>query len=296
MGVLAPRVVLVHRHTELDELLVRHGSRGQAEFFLRSRGMDIASVEERHVALREALREVGAAVPLDWRRAVLERADVDRFTFDPTDIVVVVGQDGLVANVAKSLNGQLVIGFNPDVARHPGVLVRHAPGEADALLSDAASPGAHREARSMVQATADDGQTLIALNEIFVGHPSHQSARYTITADGQSESQSSSGVIIGTGTGATGWLQSVHRDHHSQVDLPHPEEAALAWFVREAWQSPTTGTTLVEGRLAPAETLQLRALADGLVVFGDGMEGDRLTLAYSQRISVGLATQTLNLG
>ena len=41
---LAPRAVLVHRRTELDELLQRHGSRGQAAFYLRTRGRDIAEV------------------------------------------------------------------------------------------------------------------------------------------------------------------------------------------------------------------------------------------------------------
>ena len=31
---LAPRAVLVHRRTEFQELLARHGTRGQAAFFL----------------------------------------------------------------------------------------------------------------------------------------------------------------------------------------------------------------------------------------------------------------------
>jgi hypothetical protein len=32
----------------------------------------------------------------------------------------------------------------------------------------------------MVQAELDDGQRLLALNEIFVGHRTHQSARYRL--------------------------------------------------------------------------------------------------------------------
>ncbi len=36
----------------------------------------------------------------------------------------------------------------------------------------------------MVRAELDDGQALLALNEVFVGHASHQSARYTIAYAG----------------------------------------------------------------------------------------------------------------
>ena len=32
----------------------------------------------------------------------------------------------------------------------------------------------------MVEAVLDDGQSLLALNEVFIGHQSHQSARYRI--------------------------------------------------------------------------------------------------------------------
>jgi len=57
------------------------------------------------------------AIPSDWRRARVDRADLDRFLFEPEDVVVAVGQDGLVANVAKYLTGQPVIGCNPDPKR-----------------------------------------------------------------------------------------------------------------------------------------------------------------------------------
>ena len=38
-----PRLVIVHRRTELAQLLDRHATLGQAEFFLRSRGRTIAA-------------------------------------------------------------------------------------------------------------------------------------------------------------------------------------------------------------------------------------------------------------
>ncbi|MFJ7967513.1 hypothetical protein [Streptomyces sp. NPDC096324] len=293
---LAPRVVIVHRTTEYEELTARHGTHGQAAFFLSSRGRDIAEVAERHRRAREALAAVVAAIPLTWRQARVERADLDRFLFAPEDVVVVVGQDGLVANVAKYLAGQPVVGIDADPGRNPGVLVRHRPGDAGALLASAHGGGA--DELTMVEAVADDTQRLVALNEIYLGAAGHQTARYRLGFDeygGAVEPQASSGVLVGTGTGATGWLRSVWQERGERLPLPGPTDERLLWFVREAWPSPATGTSLVAGELTGSGRLSLTVESDRLIVFGDGMEGDAVELVWGQTVQVGVAGVRLRL-
>jgi len=287
---LAPRAVLVHRRTELDELLARHGTRGQAAFFLATRGRRLDEVEQRHAATTAAIAEVMAVVPLDWRRGTVERDDLARFLFAPDDVVIVVGQDGLVANVAKYLDGQRVIGINSDPDRNPGVLVAHPPSAAGDLLR-----GTGAAERTMVEAITDDGQSLLALNEIYLGHASHQTSRYTLTpADGDAERQASSGLIVATGTGSTGWCRSAWLERHSPLALPDPDERRLLWFVREAWPSPATGTVNTEGELAAAR-LAITVESDQLVAFGDGIEADHLSLSWGQTVTIGCAARRLRL-
>lgn len=216
-------MVLVHRTTEYEELVARHGTHGQAAFFLASRGRDIAELAERHHRTRHALAEVTSAIPLTWRQTRVERADLDRFLFAPEDVVVVVGQDGLVANVAKYLAGQPVVGIDSDPGRNPGVLVRHRAETTGPLLTAAQSGRGSFDELTMVEAVADDTQRLVALNEIYLGAVGHQTARYRLGLEddgGVVEAQASSGVLIGTGTGATGWIRSVWQEREGSCGCP----------------------------------------------------------------------------
>ncbi|TXL60666.1 NAD(+)/NADH kinase [Aeromicrobium terrae] len=289
---MTPRVVVVRRTTEYEELIARHATVGQAAFFLESRGQSLDPLVDRHERTQSALDAVARAIPVDWRRAAVERAELNRFVFGPDDIVVVVGPDGLVANVAKYLEGQCVLGVDPVPMVNAGVLVCHSPAAVPDLLQATAAGRVELCERTMVEASVDDGQTLTALNEIFLGRPDHQSARYELSWRETTERQSSSGMIVGTGTGATGWLRSLQRIQAPDLRLPSPSDPTLAWFVREPWPSPSTGADLVAG-LLEEDALTVRVESDSLVVFGDGIEADRITLTWGQQVRLLRAERTL---
>ncbi len=318
MSTLPPRVVVVARPSELTELAQRHGTLQQARFALArgAAGPDpLAELSHRHTLLASALHAVEVAIPEAWRRARVLRAELPRFLFEPEDLVVVVGQDGLVANVSKYLQGQPALGINPAREIYDGILVRHLPREAPDVYATFAAGTLRAEARTMVQAESSDGQRLLALNEIFIGHRTHQSARYRIAcmraqasapADDpaatpaalapSAERHSSSGVIVTTGTGATGWAKSIARARLGAAPLPAPLAPELAFFVREAWPSVATGTALTDGVLAPGDVLTLTSeMNDGGTAFGDGIEDDRLDLPYGQRLTISRAPTTLQL-
>ncbi len=292
----APRVVVVTRATDYESLLARHGTREAARFFLGTRGQSIDDVEARHRRREGALQLVLQGIPVAWRRSHVDRRDLCRFVFEPEDVIVAVGQDGLVANAAKYLDGQRVVGINPDPDRFDGVLVPHRPERAAKVLRATVEGRVEVEARTMVEAKLDDGQRLLALNEVFVGHRSHQSARYRVKLGDREERQSSSGVVVSTGTGATGWARSIQLGRGREEKLPAPAEPRLAFFVREAFPSVSTGTTIVRADVASKEAIEIVSeMNDGGTVFGDGIEEDRLEFGWGMCVRVGVAREKLQL-
>ncbi|WP_295693457.1 hypothetical protein [uncultured Maricaulis sp.] len=295
MSILTPRAVLVTRQTDLDLLIGRHGTLGQVEFFLRSHDREMEPLMGQADAQKRALLTVQRSIPQDWRYIEIDRSDLSRFLFAEGDIVIAIGQDGLIANLAKYAHGKPVVGVNPAPDQIAGLLVAHRADQLRSLLPRVADGAAAVQHRTMVEASLSDGQRLLALNEIFVGHRSHQSARYTLTHAGSIERQSSSGVIIATGTGSTGWARSIIELSGARVSID-PSDTKLAFFPREPWPSPTTGNSLKYGLIKPGEALSLTSeMNESGVVFADGIEDDRLAFDRGLSVSIKRAHETLQL-
>ncbi len=295
MTSLTPRVVLVTRPSDLERFMALHATRGQAEFFLKQRGQSLSTLELLSEQVKSAITSAKLAVPNDWSVVDVLREDLDRFLFADRDIVVAIGQDGLVANLAKYLSGQPVIGITPAPAETEGVLTATPVDALSRLLPKVAEGDVDIQKRTMVEASLDNGQTLTALNELFIGHRSHQSARYLMKVNGREEFQSSSGVIVATGTGLTSWARSILTATQRQAHFS-PEDRKALYFTREPWPSKTTGNDLVFGEVhQSADVSVVSQMNDGGVIFADGMEQDYLRFDWGIKASVALSKRTLDL-
>lgn len=294
MASLPPRVVFAVRETDFELLLARHATRQQARFFLETRGQELTGLEAEHQQFNAVLHAVRAQVPSEWRQALVRRGEFDRFLFAPDDLIVAVGQDGLVANVAKYLDGQPVLGVNPAPDRFDGVLLPVRADRLGSVLRAVEARDCGVERRTMAEAKLDTGETLLALNELFVGHRSHQSARYLIDTGSLREQQSSSGLIVATGTGATGWARSIMEATASSVQLG-AEEDALGFFVREPFPSVSTGTSVRSGKLSGGVLALQSRMNDGGVIFADGIEQDFIAFEWGRQLQVGVSNRKLCL-
>ena len=203
------KIVVVTRRTRLEELVARFNTRDQARFYIEHAGADFGSYQAEHDSYQHAVGRLMSQIASLGRTHLIERSFLPNYLFSDKDLVVTVGQDGLVVNTAKYLDGQPIVAVNPDPDRIDGILlpfrVEHAPA---AILRVMEGKAVVRRI-VMAQAQLNDGQRMLAFNDLFIGVRTHTSARYVLSFAGRSEPQSSSGIIVSTGAGSTGWLSSL---------------------------------------------------------------------------------------
>ncbi|MFM9863493.1 MAG: NAD+ kinase [Micropepsaceae bacterium] len=287
------RVVLLTRATAKQAFVARYGSEGQTKFAMAQsvRGRaDFAKAEVEDTAQSRAVLRIRKALPADMKLAEIDRGMVAQFLFEPHDLVVAVGQDGLVANVGKYLDGQPVVGVNPDPETIDGALLAFNADTFIASLRDVLGDRRPMREATLAQAQTTDGQVLRGLNDLFVGVVTHQSARYRIRFGAAEEVQSSSGLIVSTGTGSTGWLKSL-RGPDAQFD---PAADELHFVVREAWPGRGFGATIVEGRVTRAEPLQIESRMEG-TIFADGIEADAVRFDAGVSVTIAPAERRVRL-
>jgi NAD kinase len=309
------KIVVVTRKTDLEALIERHSTRDQARFFIENRGASFKEYEAAHEVYQAAVATLKDDMPPGVRVQWIEREFLPNFSFGPNDLVVALGPDGLVVNIAKYLNGQTLVAFNPDPTRIDGVLLPFPVWQAKWVLARAARGQGAVEHLTMAQAKLNDGQHLLALNDFFIGQRGHASARYSLQIGEESEEQSSSGIIISTGAGSTGWLRSVLTGAGRILESFAPSEEVgaaslsaqtdyrfgwserkLRFSVREPFVSKTSGATLVFGDILAGEDLEVvSSMPQDGVIFSDGVAQDALEFNSGAIARIGVAERALHL-
>jgi NAD kinase len=294
------KIVLVTRRTRLEDLVARYNTVNQAKFYIEHLGADFSDYVREHDTYHACVRDAESALRHFGRVQMVERGFLPNFLFGPDDIVVALGQDGLVANTMKYLDCHPLVGVNPDPARWDGVLLPFQVRDLAKLMPDVLARRRTMQQVTMARARLNNGQELYGVNDIFIGPKSHTSARYTIRLGDREERQSSSGIIVSTGLGSTGWLKSLHAGAAAIAgggDEWHAGEQATPWdadylhfTVREPFPSKASAASLVAGRIGARATLTLvSAMAENGVVFSDGIEADYLEFNAGITVEVGVA-------
>jgi NAD kinase len=285
--VVYKKLVMVTRKTRLQELVERFNTRSQAKFYIEHSGSDFADYEREEDAYRSSLDVLRRSLDFEIPQQLVDRVLVPTFQFQKDDLVVTLGQDGLVANTAKYVGAQPIVAVNPEPGRFDGILLPFLPHEARAAVEKVVGGKARFQEITLAEIRLRDGQRLLAFNDLFIGARSHVSALYRISCGKKSEVQSSSGVLVSTGAGSTGWLSSVFNMASGvarfcggaaikPVRMPW-EDARLIYVVREPFVSRHSQANIVAGMLESGQELVLESLMpSGGAVFSDGMEADFL--------------------
>jgi NAD kinase len=275
------RVVIVAKHSRLEELVLQHLTEGAARFVLESRGQSIDSYKEEDAAYKAALSEVRRQIPNDLPVTSVTRENLPNFLFREKDLIVVCGPDGLFANLAKYIGDQPVLTVNPDPKTVAGVLMLFPPNAVAGVIAQVENGTCRFESLPFVKASINDDRVVWGINDIFIGRKDHASARYRLSFNNYMERQSSSGIIVSTGVGSTGWMRSIaamvsgltrEGTANKLSTLPSATSNELVFVVREPFPSPNTGTDLVTGRVIPGQPLIVNSeMPAGGYIFSDGV-------------------------
>jgi len=305
------KLIIVTKKTPLEELIQRFNTREQARFYLEHMGASFEEYEDQHHTYVAALDAVKSALPQDMRSQFVDRSFLPTFLFGERELVVTLGPDGLVINTAKYLSTQPLLALNPDPQRIDGVLIPFAVNQAADAVSKAVRGQFQVSDISMAKATLNDGQALYAVNDLFIGQRTHTSARYRLRFRDRVEDQSSSGIIVSTGAGSTGWFRSilagaggVVASYAHQKSPPSLIEnyrfdwsARYVYFsVREPFVSKTSSAQIVLDRVDEGESLEIAShMPQNGVIFSDGIEADYLEFNSGAIANVGLADKSVKL-
>ncbi len=322
---VSPSIALVTTTTRLKGLLAKFGTKGAARFRLKTAhrhfrdqaettgvaALDEASQFEQYVAeddrYQRSVDEVEESIEgLGFTVVNVHRRFLPTYDFRHTALVVVVGPDGLVANTAKYVGDIPIVAINPDPTRIDGVLMPFRVAEARKMVRRTLEEKSVWKEITLAQVTLPDGQQMLAFNDFFVGRRTHISARYVLYSHQQHEVQSSSGVIVSTGAGSTGWLSSVFNMSRGVTDWIGGQEGQaprmtwsdrrLAWVVREPFASRTTGAKMVAGVVDESSTLRVESLMpEHGVIFSDGIENDFIEFNSGVIAEIGVAPQRSKL-
>jgi len=267
---------------------------------------DFDEYQEENVTYQHVIERLEHELQFGLPVKRVERSFVPNFDFGTCEVVVVVGQDGLVANTAKYVGGLPIVAVNPDPRRIDGVLLPYQPGQVRQVVRQVLDGKHEQRPVTLAEVELNDSQKLLAFNDFYLGAATHVSARYVLEAGGQSEPQSSSGILVSTGAGSTGWLSSVFNmaggvgrflgvKAGKRPELEW-EDRRLVWAVREPFVSKRSQASLVAGWLEEGQELIVESLMpDGGVIFSDGIEKDFLPFTSGTIARIRVSSQRANL-
>ncbi|MFI1770655.1 sugar kinase [Thalassobellus citreus] len=301
------RVIIIRDKTRLELLIERFNSKAQAKFYIEKSEGDFGYYELENDTFYKSLSKIQDTISKQLKYKVINRSFLPTYIFTEKDLIVVIGQDGLVANTAKYVKGLSIIGVNPDKERYDGVLLKHTSDELDVVIKNVLKGDYKTKQVTMAKAQLNDGQTLLAFNDFYIGADSHVSSRYDIEFKGKREKHSSSGIIISTGAGATGWLSSIFNmanninkiqsnKERSEQSLIRWEDEKLVFVVREPFLSKVTQASIGFGIITKKQTLKVESnMPSKGVIFSDGIESDFLNFNSGSYVEIGIADEKANL-
>jgi NAD kinase len=296
--------IIVKSKTRLESLIERFNTKSQAKFYIERLGGNFDEYEIEDEIFTNALNSLQTQLSKVIKNKTIDRQYVSSYIFSKKNIIIVIGQDGLVANTAKYSDNLPIIAVNPDIERYDGILLPFNVSNFIQGVENVLTNKHQSKIMSFAEAKLNDGQRLLAFNDLFIGASSHVSARYKISFKNKTEQHSSSGIIVSTSAGSTGWLSSIFNMAYGVTNMfekdlttkqPKLKEKDLLFAVREPFKSIRTQTEMTAGIIRNSTLTIESFMPNNGIIFSDGIEKDFLNFNSGSIATIGIAKETANI-
>jgi NAD kinase len=297
--------IIIKNKTRLESLIERFNTKAQAKFYIERLGGNFDDYVLEHETFQNSLVSLQTQLSKVIKHKTVERNYLPSFIFSEKNLIVVIGQDGLVANTAKYSQNCPIVAVNPDKNRYDGVLLPFDTNDFIEGIENVITNQFQSKTMRFAEAKLNDGQRLLAFNDLFIGASSHISARYKIAYNNKAEEQSSSGLIVSTQAGSTGWLSSIFNmaygvtgmfEKDLKLKRPKLKDNELLFAVREPFQSIRTQIEITSGVIKNQSYLTVESLMPTSgVIFSDGIETDFLKFNSGSIATIGVAKETAEI-
>jgi NAD kinase len=297
--------IIIKSKTRLESLIERFNTQAQAKFYIERLGGNFEDYEKEHEIFQFSLNSLQTQLSGILKNKIIDKTFISSYLFSDKNLIIVIGQDGLVANTAKYSKGVPIIAVNPDKERYDGVLLPFDVSDFGEGVISVIENKYKSKTMRFAEARLNDGQKLLAFNDLFIGASSHISARYKISYNEKEEEQSSSGLIVSTLAGSTGWLSSIFNMAYGVTGMfeknlkpkrPKLGENELIFAVREPFKSIRTQTGITAGIIKTKNILTIESLMPTSgIIFSDGVESDFLKFNSGSIATIGIAPETAKI-
>ncbi len=297
--------IIIKNKTRLENLIERFNTKAQAKFYIERLGGSFDDYVLEDEIFKKALNSLQTQLSKVIKNKTIERTFVPSYLFSEKNIIIVIGQDGLVANTAKYSKSLPIVAVNPDKKRYDGILLPFYVSDFIGGVEDVINGSYHSKSMQFAEAKLNDGQRLLGFNDLFIGASSHISARYRIAFRDIEEEHSSSGLIVSTPAGSTGWLSSIFNMAYGVTSMFEKnlkpkrlelKENELLFAVREPFKSIKTQTEITAGIINNQNKLVIESfMPSNGVIFSDGVEKDFLKFNSGAIATIGIAKETAEI-
>ncbi|MBI3394779.1 MAG: NAD+ kinase [Spirochaetia bacterium] len=230
------RAVLAVKRSKWERDLVRYGSRDMVKRLYETQNHNFQRVYDSHKRQESGLERIRTAVP-EW--PLVFREDLDHIDLSGMDCIVSFGGDNHFVFVSHISRDLPVLGINSDPSTSLGALLyfttdsfveKISPGNVKLVAEQWTRIEGRIEYADGRRTTVGPATSEISIRSSF----SDAISRYVVRAgEGAWEEQKSSGMLLSTGAGSTGWFRNAVPWENYDSAIFAKEEQLFRFVARE---------------------------------------------------------------